>query len=112
MTEAMRVLGLHLTASPANSPLNSTRFPESEMTASEAVADFGLFHHELVNYAICDFVTWPDRQNRWKKAPHGYFTLDDGYRANGGGELGEGPVLGDVFRDLAKIGFMLGGAGP
>ena len=82
------------------------------MTVSEAVMDFKLFHTELMSYAVCDFACWPDKEDRWDKAPHGYFTLDDGYRAKVGGERGEGPLLGDVLKDIAKITIMLGGEVP
>ena len=111
MRDAMHVIDLHLMTSP-NSPLHCMRSPETNMTVSEAVIDLNLFHNELSMYAVCDFVTWPDKENRWDKAPHGYFTLEDGYRAKVGGEGGEGPLLGDVLKDIAKITLLLGGEVP
>ena len=111
MSEAMHVLDLHLISSP-NCPLHTTRSPETKMTVTETVMDFKLFHTELMAFAVCDFACWPDKENRWDKAPHGYFTLEDGYRARVGGERGEGPLLGDVLKDIAKITLLLGGEVP
>ena len=109
MSDAMTVLDLHLTTSPT-SPLNSMRSPETDETVSETIEDFKLFHAELKNYAV--FATWPDKEDRWDKAPHGYFTLDDGYRAKAGGEQGEGPLLGDLLKDIAKMIIFMGGEVP
>ena len=108
MHDAFHVLDLHLLTSP-NSPLHSMRSPESNMTISEAIADFNLCHDEL--YAEW-FVNWPDKEDRWDKVPHGYFTLDDGYRAKVGGQWGEGPLLGDVLKKIAKMRLMMGGTVP
>ena len=111
MSEAMHALDLYLTASP-NSPLHSLRSPETNETVPETVIDFNSFHTELKMWAACDFACWPDEQNRWDKAPHGYFTLDDGYRVIMDGERGEGPLLYDVLKQIARITIMMGGHVP
>ena len=111
MSEAMHVLDLHLTASP-NSPLHSIRSPETNMTVSETLDEFSRFHAETMMWVKCVFDCWPDKENRCDKVPHGYFTLDDGFRARIDGEREEGPLLYDVLKEIAKITLMMGGRVP
>ena len=103
MFEAMRALASdRLLLSPVRSP-------ETKMTASETFFGFIRFHAELTSFANRAFPSWPDEQNRWDKAPDGYFTLDDGYRAKVDGGRGEGPLLGDLLKVIARITIGLGG---
>lgn len=111
MSEAMHVLDLYLTATPS-SPLRTIRSPETDMTVPEAVVDFKYFHADLKSFAFFDIATWPDKEDRWDKVPHGYFTLDDGYRAKVDGERGEGPLMHDVLEKVARIVVMFGGEVP
>ena len=111
MFEAMQMLDLHLTASPTSS-LHSHRSPETNMTVSETVLDFKYFHADLRCYATFRFARWPGERDGWHKAPFGYFTLDDGYRAKMYEERGEGPLLHDVLKEIAKITLMFGGHVP